>query len=92
MIDFMDVVINVQERTDVSAVEVDFDIPAKATVVPMPGVWDLTEPVDVTVTAQDGETIAVYTVSVDFFTPSSASELESILFTFGSQVVNGVPR
>ena len=63
MMDDMDITISVKNGADMSAVDVSFDIPEKATVNPMPGVWDLTSPVEVTVTAQNGDE-AVYTVTV----------------------------
>jgi len=84
-IDGTDITVKVKEGIDVSNVAVSFDIPAKASVSPEPGLWDLSEPVEVTVTAQDG-TSTVYTVTVVFHTPSDKKVITS--FSFG-EAANG---
>jgi hypothetical protein len=74
-----DITVYVKYGTDVTALEVDFEIPDKASVDSLPGVYDFTEPVTFTVTAQDGTSTA-YTVTVVHRDQNSEKMIKSYEF------------
>jgi hypothetical protein len=68
--------VKVKAGTDVTALNVTFDVPEKATVSPAAGVYDFTSPVTFTVTAQDG-TSTDYVVTVSERVTSSDKKILS---------------
>ena len=77
--DGMNITVSVKNGTNVSALDVDFTVSDGAMVSPGAGVNDFTNPVDYTVTAQNGD-VAVYTVTVVVRDQNSDKELKAYRF------------
>jgi preprotein translocase subunit SecB len=90
-IDGLNVTIVMPYGTNVTALTPTIDISPAASVAPLSGVeQDFSSPVEYTVTAEDGTTQTVYTVTVTNATGSSACDITG--FTFTDQVGSTVIR
>ena len=76
--DGMNITVSVKYGTDVSTLDADFTVSNGAMVSPGAGVNDFTNPVDYTVTAQNGD-VAVYTVTVVVRDQNSDKELKTYM-------------